>query len=509
MRAYVDTKMAEHARAEVILVFYEPLLRFPRLRIGYGFRGNPDCPVRTVHLAQPACDAFVVAVLVVGHGQFSAVSVGQFERSPVFRVLLGDFSGEKFFPRDSHSRQERSQTVEKSFYIIAHGLKMQIEYNNYYHQQQVGQSYRNEVLPFEGKYLVDSEPREGPFYPHEKPYDEKCLGEEPDEARNVVHYLIESVESRDMQRHPASEENGRGDARYDEEVDEFGDVEKSEMHSGIFGMVSGGKFGFGLRKVERPPVHLGIACDEVDDERDDCRDMAFEKEPAVSLPCHYFGKLHCVREDDDRKNRKPYRQFVAYHLRSASHRPDEGKFAVRAPACQQYADDSDGGGRYEEQDSDVEVENLHTFINRYAGEGHYRCKYYHVRGEVVKELVRMPYRNDFLGKHLEDVAEYLQRAPFPDPVRTEAALEGRADLALHVNHYDGYDYVQQQEPYPYCQTFNDYGERFRHYRSQLPVYPICYNTEIKHIFCCIVFFILTSVTCRCPVPHSRGYLRWL
>ena len=100
------------------------------------------------------------------------------------------------------------------------------------------------------------------------------------------------------------------------------------------------------------------------------------------------------------------------------------------------------------QDSDVEIENLHTFINRYAGEGHYRCKYYHVRGEVVKEPVRMPYRNDFLGKHLEDVAEYLQRAPFPDPVRAEAALEGRADLALHVNHYDGYDYVQYSNRSP-------------------------------------------------------------
>ena len=43
---------------------------------------------------------------------------------------------------------------------------------------------------------------------------------------------------------------------------------------------------------------------------------------------------------------------------------------------------------------------------------------------------------NLLGQHLEYVAYHLNRTPFTDTVRTEAALEETTDFAFHVNQYD-------------------------------------------------------------------------
>ena len=140
---------------------------------------------------------------------------------------------------------------------------MKFEDDNDDHQQQVRQTDGHEVFPFERQDLVDAQAREGPLDPHQEPDDEEGLAEEPHEARNPVHDGIEALPAGDVQRHPAAEEDRGGNAGDDEQVDELGDVEQSEVHARILRMVSGRELRLGLGQVERPAVDLGVAGDQV------------------------------------------------------------------------------------------------------------------------------------------------------------------------------------------------------------------------------------------------------
>ena len=93
----------------------------------------------------------------------------------------------------------------------------------------------------------------------------------------------------------------------------------------------------------------------------------------------------------------------------------------------------------------------------------------------------MPDGDYLLGQHLEHVADDLDASPWSHPVRPETALESRADFALHINHDDGYDHIQQQETDSYDDAFDEYCQSFRHQRSQLSMDPVGDYTEIKHI----------------------------
>ncbi len=97
-------------------------------------------------------------------------------------------------------------------------LKMQFEYDDDDHQQQIDQPDRYQVFPLQRQNLVHAQAREGPFDPHQQPDDEERLAEEPDEARNVVHDGIETLPAGDVQRHPAAEEDRGGYTRDDEQA---------------------------------------------------------------------------------------------------------------------------------------------------------------------------------------------------------------------------------------------------------------------------------------------------
>ena len=64
------------------------------------------------------------------------------------------------------------------------------------------------------------------------------------------------------------------------------------MHTRIFGVISGCQLTFGFGQVEWTTVYLCIAGYQIDDKGYHCRDMAFEKEPAVGLAFYDFRKLH-------------------------------------------------------------------------------------------------------------------------------------------------------------------------------------------------------------------------
>ncbi len=106
------------------------------------------------------------------------------------------------------------------------------------HQQQVRQPDRHQVFPFQRQDLVDAQARERPLDPHQQPHHEERLAEEPHEAADAVHRGVEALPARDVQRHPAPEEDGGRDARDDEQVDELGDVEQPEVHARILGVVA-------------------------------------------------------------------------------------------------------------------------------------------------------------------------------------------------------------------------------------------------------------------------------
>ena len=106
---------------------------------------------------------------------------------------------------------------------------MQFKYDDNDHQQQVGQSDRHQILPFERQYLVDTQAGECPLNPHQQEYYKESFTKEPDEARNIIHYSIEAVQSYDMEWHPATQEDGSSYTGYDKQVQIFGQVEETEV----------------------------------------------------------------------------------------------------------------------------------------------------------------------------------------------------------------------------------------------------------------------------------------
>ena len=94
------------------------------------------------------------------------------------------------------------------------------------------------------------------------------------------------------------------------------------MHTRIFGVISGCQLTFGFGQVEWTTVYLCIAGYQIDDKGNHCRDMAFEKEPAVGLTFYDFRKLHGIGQYDNGENAQSDRQFITDHLCTASHGTD-------------------------------------------------------------------------------------------------------------------------------------------------------------------------------------------
>ena len=74
--------------------------------------------------------------------------------------------------------------------------------------------------------------------------------------------------------------------------------------------------------------------------------------------------------------------------------------------------------------------------------------------------------------------------PFTHTVRTEAALEESAYLALHINKNDGEHGIHQDDAHAYHYTFEEYCQTFRHDGSQRLVYPVGYYTKVKTYYEC-------------------------
>ena len=99
------------------------------------------------------------------------------------------------------------------------------------HEDKVYHAEGNEILPFEGKNLVNTQTREGPTQPHQQKDYKEGLAKEPNRSRNEVHHTVESVETINVQGSPATEEDGRSHTGTDEEVQVLCQVVVTEVHT--------------------------------------------------------------------------------------------------------------------------------------------------------------------------------------------------------------------------------------------------------------------------------------
>ena len=125
------------------------------------------------------------------------------------------------------------------------------------HQSEVKQADGEQVFPFEGEQLVDTQTGESPLEPNDDERQADSLGDKPNGSGNIIHYGIEAVPASDVERHPAAEEQQRGNAGNDKQVEVFGQIEETEMDTGILSVVTGGKFTFSFGKVKRATVCFG------------------------------------------------------------------------------------------------------------------------------------------------------------------------------------------------------------------------------------------------------------
>ena len=126
-----------------------------------------------------------------------------------------------------------------------------------------------------------------------------------------------------MEWHPAAQEDGGSYAGYNKQVQIFGQVEETEVHTAIFGVVSCRQFTFRFRQVERTTVTLCISGYQVDNESDHCRNVSFEDEPSVSLSFYNFRELHRTHQHYHSQYTQSYRQLVRDNLCPASHGSDQ------------------------------------------------------------------------------------------------------------------------------------------------------------------------------------------
>ena len=127
------------------------------------------------------------------------------------------------------------------------------------HKGKVEKAKRQEIFPFKRKHLVDTQTGECPFKPDNHGRESDGFADEPDNRGDVVHNVVERVPAWDVERQPASEEKKCGGTGDDEKIQVFSQIEESEVNTGIFGVIAGGKLALGFGKVERAAVGFGCA----------------------------------------------------------------------------------------------------------------------------------------------------------------------------------------------------------------------------------------------------------
>lgn len=141
--------------------------------------------------------------------------------------------------------------------------------DDYHHQGEVEEVDRQQIFPFEREKLVDTQTRISPLEPDDYKGENESFEEEPYDRGDIAHDFVESVPSGNAERHPAAEEHQSGDAGHNEQVQIFGQIEESEVNTGILGVVTGGKLAFCLGKVKRAAVSLGCTGNHVNHKSDD------------------------------------------------------------------------------------------------------------------------------------------------------------------------------------------------------------------------------------------------
>ena len=83
---------------------------------------------------------------------------------------------------------------------------MPVEYDDEHHECEVHHIDGQEVFPLEGEQVVDSEAGECPLEPDDDERENESFAKEPNDRRDIVHDMVESFPTGDMERHPAAEE---------------------------------------------------------------------------------------------------------------------------------------------------------------------------------------------------------------------------------------------------------------------------------------------------------------
>ena len=109
------------------------------------------------------------------------------------------------------------------------------------------------------------------------------LSEEPEERRDEIHHLVESVPAVNMKRHPAAKKYGGGNGGDDEHVNVFGKEEEGEFDPGIFCMEPAVSSDSASARSKGPLFVSAVLATMIDHEGDQGRDMSLEDEPSPSL----------------------------------------------------------------------------------------------------------------------------------------------------------------------------------------------------------------------------------
>ena len=170
--------------------------------------------------------------------------------------------------------------------------------------------------------------------------------------------MVKTFPTRYVEWHPTSQEKQCSHTRHNKQIQILSQVEKSEMNTRIFCVVSGCQLALGFGQVERTTIGLGRTGNQINQKCDYRRDMTCKQEPTVSLSFYYTGYRHCSGKDDHRQYRQPDRKFVTHHLSTASNSTDKCKFIVTGPTGQQNTQHSYGRNGDQEEHADIKIDNL-------------------------------------------------------------------------------------------------------------------------------------------------------
>ena len=197
-----------------------------------------------------------------------------------------------------------------------------------------------------------------------------------------------------------------------------------------------------------------------------------------------FRETHGSGEANHAEHDQTDGEFIGNDLCTSTHRTDKRKLVVGRPPSEQNAHYTHTTHSQEEEHAHIEINDLRAFVPRQASKGDHRSRHHEERRDAVQELVSFAEIDDFLGHHLEHVANHLQQAPLTHTVRTDAALESCADFTLCVNHDDGEDGVDGDDNQSYQHAFHQDCQAVSHPSREQAVQPSRHDRKIKHnMFC--------------------------